>query len=279
MHKKFKRIYIIFITIPIVCIIFFLIYRYSVRNKIINENVSDNTGTILTVTPYLERANDWRIYNYGSSDKLISYSFEIPYPGNYCNGCFDGISGCFNNDGKSSCAISTISGGYFSTAGHQWLIAQGIFNEFGTRLSDSQWGIPSGNFIDELFSIQINETLNYFDKEKGTITYNLESIKYIENVPIRIFSSSSSSDFDLENPKIMLFKKNGKIIFISFKHENDDQFHSNVFQHILDTFQFSLRKNNDYGTTIEEFNKPIPTEDPRLNNITLHPPENWPPTQ
>ena len=278
MYRNLRRVFFIFIAISAFCLIVALVYQYSVKNRTINKITPNKKTSAIseyppTPTQYLERSDDWRIYNYGSPDKLISFSYEIPFVGTYCNGCFDGTPACPDNSGEFKCGISTISGGYFDGTGPRtWLIVQEVLDENNNHIKGSSWRVPPGNFINKLFSLKIGESLIYSSTGEEKLTYNLKSIRNINNIPFYILDSDSNSGFDLKNQKIMLFKYKVKIIFISFEYNN--QLYSNAFEHILNTFQFTLRENNDYGTTVEEFNLPIPTEDPRFNNITLHPPEN-----
>lgn len=214
--------------------------------------VADQTGEI-TPTPIIKKRvdpaklsreektiQDWSTYNYTNTlreDFDTIFSFQIPYVGDYCQGCFDGTGGL----DQSVQSSTSISGGYDSpTSDRKWFL---IINSQKMNAA-VEYDVLSDEMYNSKVAKNVGEKIDAF--VLGTINNHSTIIEKtsqdIEGTPVT--QIKTTQDQIVYNHA--LFQKDGynnEIIFVT----DQEMFKNDTFDTIIDTLSFSLYEDPDYG--------------------------------
>lgn len=132
------------------------------------------------------------------------YTFLTAFVGDYCNGCYDGLSL------PSGIEIATVSGGHDSAEadGEGWLIITAKFPE-GAQLSEDEWGYPTGPFVERLKASEKGETVS-FDQSRFTFVDEV----MLDGKPARVFSARVSDRGSQTARDLLMFTKGAKAVLL-----------------------------------------------------------------
>lgn len=193
----------------------------------------------------------WKAYNYvGSIDPAIRYSFLFPYPGPYCEGCFDGWP--YNNMPANVEGI-WITGGYFdqptkSAPDRAWSLTSGIVYMKDPETKNAELNTYLPSMIKDMLNTPIGGTAKITDSYNsyGKLAYKAKHIKDM-SVDENTFSIYETTD---ENAQYYALLNKGDYVVV-FSYTFDKPLYD-VFEKILDTFEFKLVRNAAYGEPYQE---------------------------
>lgn len=169
---------------------------------------------------------DWRTYNY---EGVVQFSMNIPYPGDYCNGCFGGLSDPSRDPNVSG--NRSISGGYDDpTTEPNWRL----------QINYTQNGADT-----DILSYGLDDYDNITLTESGFETGADRTVTIGPATPVSVKSVSSSNDtLAMQNAVIGFFEKDGYTFTLIFQH--DDSIPARIFDDILNSIEFTLIEGADY---------------------------------
>lgn len=155
-------------------------------------------------------------------DQPVNLSIYIPYPGDYCNGCFSSTSPDFNPELSGS---TTVSGGYDEPElNPKWrLFINYIKNDPATEANSLLIGSKDYNT-----SIELGNGKRLKDRT-SIVFYDL---------------SDSESPLDMDSVRIATFEEDDYAYTFIFEHK--EVIPKSVFEDILNSIQFELREGADY---------------------------------
>jgi hypothetical protein len=177
----------------------------------------------------------WMVFK--DSYDNAKYSFEIPYPGPFCDACFDSSSGVRNMQG-----ISVYGGLFKEDEDGGWLLLSTIISPKNT----DPWVdyLPPKTIYESLSMTPIGGSITYNEPENEKIVVNHTQDIQVENSKILVAELVNLSHPSDPNEQIAVFKLNGDMVIISYEFYN--RLYKDVFDHILSTLTFSVRSGPRY---------------------------------
>lgn len=180
---------------------------------------------------------EWRSYNF---DRAVTFSLEIPYVGNYCNGCLGSSSGPSMD--PNIVGNAGISGGYDEpTLESNWNIS----------INYQKKDTPSEIVLIPEVEAETIKTLPIGQKaqlqQKDVFTKDYVTVKkldtfYIDDTEVHIVESTKKMND--ESMKIAQFEKDGYNVHVIFIY--DDTVEESIFNKIIGSIQFKLKEGADY---------------------------------
>jgi len=133
---------------------------------------------------------------------------------------------------------------YPINARRKWLAMDGIATP-GHNLGNAGWEVPRGDLYSMLTTHKIGESFVLNDSDNKPHTHIRLPDRSIDGIQFLIFKTDdNASGFDHATRYYAVFQKNGDTGLVSFEYE--DILYKDVFNHMLDSFTFSMREGKTF---------------------------------
>jgi hypothetical protein len=198
------------------------------------------------VPPKTQKDIEWVAYNFtGFHNPSVIYSFEMPWHGPYCEGCFDGWP--YNNQ-SANVEGSWMTGGYFDQmAGRKWSLSTGILYK-DAYIPNSSRDLELNTYLPAMFenmlatkvggSVPITDRYNSDGKSIFTA---------MRRADIKPFGDTSFAMFTTTDPEAQqyaLLNRGEYIIVFAYAHSEKVY---DVFETIISSFKLSHNEEAVYG--------------------------------
>jgi hypothetical protein len=242
LNKKLNPFKVLsFILLTILALFIYLVLSLFLTKTKTPHKSADNRKILVSNTPTLEQKSKttikeqiiWMVFH--DSYNNSKFWFEIPYPGPYCDACFDYAWGVTDSQSLS------VIGGEFNNNSSNWVLISTIANQKGKDNQEIS-KIPIETIYSDLTKTPIGKSTSYSNSEKQKIEIIHKDDKQIEN--IKIFIAEIKSNLE-STSQIAIFKQFDNIIVISFNNA-ENIIYKDVFNHIIDTFSFKKIEGTKY---------------------------------